>query len=186
MADVARDPREILDSIRVFEDELTAIRRDIHAHPELGFQEQRTSALVAEKLESWGLEVARGIGGTGVVATLRCGNEPRSVGLRADMDALPIEEASGVDYTSQNPGVMHACGHDGHTAMLLGTARYLAETRNFEGTVHFIFQPAEEALGGAKAMLADGLFDKFPCDTVYGIHNRPGLTLGHFAIRQAP
>lgn len=177
------DPKEILAQVRAYEDELTAIRRDIHAHPELGFEEERTSALVAEKLESFGLDVHRGLGGTGVVGTLRCGNDPRSVGLRADMDALPILEDFGVDYASQTPGVMHACGHDGHTAMLLGAARYLAESRAFEGTVHFIFQPAEEARGGARAMIADGLFEQFPCDAVYGIHNRPGLPLGHFAIR---
>jgi len=182
----AVDSQKILSHISTFHDELTAIRRDIHAHPELGFEEERTSALVAEKLEGWGIDVTRGLGRTGVIGTLRCGNAPRSIGLRADMDALPITEDSGDAYASQTPGVMHACGHDGHTAMLLGTARYLAETRNFEGTVHFIFQPAEEAVGGARQMLADGLFEQFPCDAVYGIHNRPGLALGSFGIRPGP
>ncbi|MDA7948515.1 MAG: M20 family metallopeptidase [Hyphomicrobiaceae bacterium] len=176
----------IIDHVRQYHDELTAIRRDIHAHPELGMEEERTSALVAEKLKSWGLEVHRDIGKTGVVGTLRVGNNPRSIGLRADMDALPIIEANDVDYRSTYDGKMHACGHDGHTAMLLGAARYLAETKNFEGCVHFIFQPAEEGLGGALAMVEDGLFERFPCDTVFGMHNHPGLPAGEFGIRPGP
>ena len=173
----------ILDHVRGYHDDLTAIRRDIHAHPELGMEEERTSDLVAEKLKSWGLEVTRGVGNTGVVGTLRVGNDTRSVGLRADMDALPIKEANDFDYRSKTDGKMHACGHDGHTTMLLGAARYLAETRNFEGCVHFIFQPAEEGLGGAEAMLNDGLFERFPCDNVFGMHNHPGIPAGKFAIR---
>ena len=163
--------------------ELTAIRRDIHAHPELGFEEARTSGIVAEKLKSWGLEVTTGIGKTGVVGTLRVGNDTRSIGLRADMDALPIPEANSFGYVSTNPGVMHACGHDGHTTMLLGAAQYLAKTKNFEGCVHFIFQPAEEGVGGAKAMVEDGLFQQFPCDAVFGMHNRPGAPRGAFGMR---
>lgn len=173
----------ILDHVRGYHDELTAIRRDFHAHPELGMEEERTSDIVAEKLKSWGLEVTRGVGKTGVVGTLRIGNDTRSIGLRADMDALPIREANGFEHRSTVEGKMHACGHDGHTAMLLGAARYLAETRNFEGCVHFIFQPAEEGLGGAQAMLDDGLFERFPCDSVFGMHNHPGMPAGKFAIR---
>ena len=169
-----------LDRARRYQDELTAIRRDIHAHPELGLEEYRTAEIVAKKLEEWGIEVHRGVGITGVVGVLRNGNGQASVGLRADMDALPIMEATGLPHASQNPGLMHACGHDGHTAMLLGAAKYLAETRNFNGTVNFIFQPAEEGLGGALAMLKDGLFDRFPCNAVYGMHNRPGLPVGRF------
>ncbi len=169
-----------LDRARRYQDELTAIRRDIHAHPELGLEEYRTAEIVAKKLEEWGIEVHRGVGITGVVGVLRNGNGQASVGLRADMDALPIMEATGLPHASQNPGLMHACGHDGHTTMLLGAAKYLAETRNFNGTVNFIFQPAEEGLGGALAMLKDGLFDRFPCNAVYGMHNRPGLPVGRF------
>jgi amidohydrolase len=164
-------------------DALTAWRRDIHAHPELGFQEQRTSDLVAEKLGEFGIEVHRGVGKTGVVGVLRVGNSHRSIGLRADMDALPILEANKFDHRSRHDGRMHACGHDGHTTMLLGAARYLAETRAFDGTINFIFQPAEEGLGGADAMIKDGLFERFPCDAVFGMHNRPGLPVGKFAIR---
>ena len=163
--------------------EMTAWRRDFHAHPEIGFEEHRTSGIVAAKLAEWGIEVHRGLGGTGVVGVLRGrrgegagGN--RAIGLRADMDALPMEEANGFAHRSANPGRMHACGHDGHTAMLLGAAKALAETRDFAGTVHFIFQPAEEGLAGAKAMLDDGLFERFPCDAVYGIHNSPTIPLG--------
>ena len=172
-----------VDRIGAFHDEMTTWRRDIHAHPELGFEEHRTSDLVAKRLEEFGLEVYRGIGRTGVVGALRSGNSPRSVGLRADMDALPIQEATGLEYRSRHDGRMHACGHDGHTAMLLGAARYLAETRDFEGQVFFIFQPAEEGLGGAKAMIEDGLFEQFPCDAIFGIHNRPKLPVGKFAVR---
>ena len=176
----------ILDKISTYHDELTAIRRDIHMHPELGFEEERTSDIVAEKLKGWGCEVARGIGKTGVVGTLRVGNAHKSIGLRADMDCLPMQETNGLPHASKFDGKMHGCGHDGHTTMLLGAARYLASTKNFDGTVHFIFQPAEEGLGGADAMLADGLFDKFPCDAIFGMHNRPSLEPGKFAIRTGP
>ncbi|MDC0986351.1 M20 family metallopeptidase [Alphaproteobacteria bacterium] len=176
----------IFEVINNFHDDLVAIRQDIHAHPELGFEENRTADIVAEKLTEWGIEVHRGLGKTGVVGTLRTGNDPNSIGLRADMDALPILEANTFAHRSTDDGKMHACGHDGHTTMLLGAARYLAETRNFEGCIHFIFQPAEEAIGGAKAMIADGLFDQFPCDTVFGMHNSPGLPAGQFAIRPGP
>jgi amidohydrolase len=169
-----------LDRARLYQDELVAIRRDIHAHPELGLEEYRTADLVARKLEEWGIEVHRGIGKTGVVGVLRNGNGEACIGLRADMDALPILEATELPYASQNPGRMHACGHDGHTTMLLGAAKYLADTRNFNGTVNFIFQPAEEGVGGALEMLKDGLFERFPCDAVYGMHNRPGLEVGRF------
>ncbi len=172
-----------IERIKTFHDELTAQRRDFHAHPEIGFTEHRTSDIVATQLEAFGCEVHRGIGGTGVVGVLREGNGPIAIGLRADMDALPIHEANDVPYKSTRAGVMHACGHDGHTTMLLGAARYLAETRNFNGTVHFIFQPAEEGLGGAQAMLQDQLFQRFPCDSVFGMHNHPGLPVGQFAIR---
>jgi amidohydrolase len=172
-----------VDAIRAYHDELTAIRRDIHAHPEIGFEEHRTSDLVAAKLAEWGIEVHRGVGGTGVVGVLRRGNGAASIGLRADMDALPIHEVTGKPYASTNPGRMHACGHDGHTTMLLGAARFLAEHGKFNGTVNFIFQPAEEGLGGAEAMLKAGLFERFPCDTVFGMHNRPGLPVGKFQIR---
>ncbi len=176
----------VLDTIRGFHAELTAIRQDIHAHPEIGFTEHRTSDIVAAKLAEWGIEVHRNVGGTGVVGVLRKGNGAASIGLRCDMDALPITEATGLPYASKNPGVMHACGHDGHTAMLLGTARYLAQHGTFAGTVNFIFQPAEEGLGGALAMLKDDLFARFPCESVYGLHNWPSLPVGHFAIRPGP
>ncbi|HUN51810.1 MAG TPA: M20 aminoacylase family protein [Candidatus Sulfotelmatobacter sp.] len=175
-----------LDRIKQFHDDLSTWRRDIHAHPELGFQEHRTADLVAERLTAFGCEVQRGIGKTGVVGTLRRGNSTRSVGLRADMDALPLQETNDFAHRSRHDGRMHACGHDGHTTMLLGAARYLAETRNFDGTVHFIFQPAEEGLGGGKAMVDDGLFQRFPCDAIFGMHNRPGLAVGKFQIRTGP
>jgi amidohydrolase len=172
-----------IDKIIATHDELTGWRRDIHSHPELGFEETRTAEFVAQKLEQFGVEVTRGVGKTGVVGRLRAGNSPRSIGLRADMDCLPILEANGFAHRSQNSGKMHACGHDGHTTMLLGAAKYLAATKNFDGTVHFIFQPAEEGLGGAEAMISDGLFDRFPCDAIFGMHNRPGLAIGKFQIR---
>ena len=175
-----------IDHIRGFHDELTGIRQDIHAHPELGMEEHRTADLVARKLEEWGIEVHRGVGGTGVVGVLRAGNGDQAVGLRADMDALAMGEANDIAYASRNPGKMHACGHDGHTTMLLGAARYLAETRNFNGTVNFIFQPGEEGAGGALAMLADGLFERFPCNAIYAIHNRPNMPVGKFAIAPGP
>jgi amidohydrolase len=172
-----------LDEIRGFHDELTTWRRDFHAHPEIGFEEERTSASVAAKLAEFGCEVHRKVGKTGVVGVLRAGNAPHSIGLRADMDALPIVEANDLPYRSRHDGRMHACGHDGHTTMLLGAAKYLAATRDFDGTVNFIFQPAEEGLGGAKAMLEDDLFARFPCDFVYGMHTMPGHPVGTFAIR---
>ena len=175
-----------LDAIRRDQAELTAIRRDFHAHPELGMAEHRTAARVAELLESWGIEVHRGVGRTGVVGVLRNGSGNRAIGLRADMDALPIEELNEVPYRSTTSGVMHACGHDGHTTMLLGAAKYLAQTRNFDGIVHFIFQPGEEGCGGALAMLEDRLFERFPCDAIYAMHNRPGMPLGEYGIRSGP
>ncbi|MEO3472697.1 M20 aminoacylase family protein [Roseomonas sp. CAU 1739] len=175
-----------LDAIRRDQAELTAIRQDFHAHPELGMAEHRTAEIVARKLESWGIEVHRGVGVTGVVGVLRNGTGNRAIGLRADMDALPIEELNDVPYRSATKGVMHACGHDGHTTMLLGAAKYLAETRNFDGIVHFIFQPGEEGCGGALAMLEDRLFERFPCDAIYGMHNRPGMPVGQYGIRPGP
>jgi amidohydrolase len=168
----------IVNRIADFAPELTEWRRDIHAHPELGLQEHRTSDLIASKLASWGIEVTRGLAGTGLVGTLRNGTGGRSIGLRADMDALEMDEANDFAHRSVNPGAMHACGHDGHTTMLLGAAKYLAETRNFDGTVHFIFQPAEEGLGGGRIMVEEGLFDRFPCDAVYGAHNDTYLPVG--------
>ncbi|WP_315801091.1 M20 aminoacylase family protein [Bradyrhizobium sp. SZCCHNS3002] len=176
-----------IDRIQGYADELTAIRRDLHAHPEIGFEETRTSGIVAEKLAQWGIEVHRGLGGTGVIGVLKGkGDSGRKIGLRADMDALPMEENTNLPWRSTIPGRFHGCGHDGHTTMLLGTARYLAETRNFDGTVHFIFQPAEEGLGGARAMIKDGLFQKFPCDELYGLHNAPDLEHGEIAILPGP
>ncbi len=173
----------VIGHIAAFHGDLADWRHDIHAHPELGFEEQRTADFVAQKLAEFGVEVFRGVGKTGVVGRLRAGSSARAIGLRADMDALPIEEATNLPYRSQNAGRMHACGHDGHTAMLLGAARYLAETRAFDGTVHLIFQPAEEGLGGGAAMVEDGLFDRFPCDAIFGMHNSPGLAVGKFQIR---
>ncbi|MDB5625889.1 MAG: Peptidase amidohydrolase [Tardiphaga sp.] len=176
-----------LDHIDAFANDLTAIRHDLHAHPEIGFEEVRTSGIVAEKLASWGVEVHRGLGGTGVVGVLKGkGSGTKRIGLRADMDALPMEENTNLKWRSTIPGRFHGCGHDGHTTMLLGTARYLAETRNFDGTVHFIFQPAEEGLGGARAMIKDGLFSRFPCDEIYGLHNAPDLNHGEIAIFPGP
>ena len=166
--------------------ELTAIRRDIHKHPEMAYAENRTADIVAKNLESWGLEVDRGLGKTGVVGTLRRGDSNRAIGLRADMDALYIHEKNTFDHKSVHEGQMHACGHDGHTTMLLGAARYLAESDEFNGTLHFIFQPAEEGEAGAKAMMDDGLFEKFPCDAVYGLHNMPGIEKGHIGLRHGP
>jgi amidohydrolase len=171
------------EQIAGWKDEITTWRRDIHKHPELAFEEHRTADFVAEKLESFGLDVHRGLAGTGVVGTLRAGDSERAIALRADMDALPIQENNEFEYRSVNANKMHACGHDGHTAMLLGAAKYLAATRNFNGTVHFIFQPAEEAAGGGLAMIEDGLFEKFPVDSVYGMHNWPGLAVGKFGVR---
>ena len=174
----------VIDRIAAHHAEMTAWRRDFHAHPEIGFEEVRTSGIVAEKLRGWGIEVHEGFGKTGVVGVIQGRPGNRKIGLRADMDALPMEEQNDFAHRSTIPNRMHACGHDGHTTMLLGAARYLAETRNFSGTVHLIFQPAEEGLTGAAEMLKDGLFQKFPCDEVYGIHNHWSLPLGTAAIRQ--
>ena len=163
--------------------EFVQLRRDIHRHPELAFEEHRTSDLVATKLEGWGYAVHRGLGGTGVVGTLQRGTSARCLGLRADMDALPIEEATGVAWTSSKPGLMHACGHDGHTAMLLAAAKAISSDASFDGTLNLIFQPAEEGGGGAVRMMADGLFDAHPCDAVFAMHNMPGVPQGHFVFR---
>ena len=163
--------------------EFIQLRRDIHRHPELAFEEHRTSDLVAAKLESWGYAVHRGLGGTGVVGTLRRGQSPRSLGIRADMDALPIQEATGHAWASSKPGLMHACGHDGHTAMLLAAAKAIAQDTLFDGTLNLIFQPAEEGGGGAVRMMDDGLFDQHPCDAVFAMHNMPGTPVGHFVFR---
>ena len=173
----------LIEAIERQQAELASWRRHLHAHPELGFEERRTADFVAAKLREFGLDVHVGIGGTGVVGVLRVGNETRAIGLRADMDALPIAERNVFDHRSRHDGVMHACGHDGHTTMLLGAARYLAETRRFRGQVHFIFQPAEEGIGGARAMIDQGLFRDFPCDAVYAMHNAPGIALGRFAVQ---
>ncbi|EOX9903289.1 M20 aminoacylase family protein, partial [Pseudomonas aeruginosa] len=178
--------RHIVAWLEEVADDLRSLRQDIHAHPELGFEERRTAALVAECLRGWGYEVHEGIGRTGVVGVLRQGDGTRRLGLRADMDALPIVEATGLGYSSCHGGRMHACGHDGHTAMLLGAARYLAATRRFDGTLVLIFQPAEEGQGGAEAMLADGLLERFPCDALFGMHNMPGLEAGHLGFRAGP
>ncbi len=176
----------IINRISAFQDEMTAWRRDLHAHPETAFEEHRTAEQVAKKLSEFGIEVHRGLAGTGVVGTLKAGQGRRAIGLRADMDALHIHEKNGFDHVSKNVGKMHACGHDGHTTMLLGAAKYLAETRNFDGVVHFIFQPAEENEGGGRVMVEQGLFDKFPVEAVFGMHNKPGLPVGKFGIRPGP
>ena len=174
----------LLDALQTRVGEFVGLRRDIHRHPELAFEEHRTSALVADRLAGWGFAVERGLGGTGVVGTLKRGRGTRRLGLRADMDALPISEASGVEWSSQRPGLMHACGHDGHTAMLLAAARHLAEEGRFDGTLNLIFQPAEEGGGGALRMMADGLFDAHPCDAVFAMHNMPGIAQGRLVLRE--
>lgn len=166
-------------------DDVKQWRRQIHSQPELGFKEFKTSSFIVAKLESFGIDVHQGLGGTGVVGTLKNGSGP-TIGIRADMDALPIKEQGGMDYKSTHENCMHACGHDGHTSVLLGAAWHLSQNKNFSGTVHFIFQPAEEVLGGAKAMIDDGLFDKFPMDAVYGLHNWPGLPVGEIAVNDGP
>ncbi|MBO9630087.1 MAG: amidohydrolase [Shinella sp.] len=178
------DPVE--QGIAAFLDEFIALRRDLHQYPELAFQERRTSKLIASKLSSWGYAVTTGIAETGLVATLSNGTGSRRLGIRADMDALPIEEATELAYSSNNPGVMHACGHDGHTTILLAAARYLAQTRAFNGTLHLIFQPAEEIGAGARKMLSEGLFDRFPVDAVFGLHNWPGVPTGQFGFVEGP
>ena len=176
----------IINRIAGFHDAMSEWRRDIHAHPETAFEEHRTSEFVARRLAEFGIEVHRGLAGTGVVGTLRAGSGARAIGLRADMDALHIHEKNTFPHVSQNHGKMHACGHDGHTTMLLGAAKYLAETKNFDGVVHFIFQPAEENEGGGRAMVEQGLFQKFPLEAVYGMHNKPGMPIGKFGIRPGP
>jgi hippurate hydrolase len=178
---------QLVPRIVEWQDEFIAWRRDFHAHPELGYEEQRTSDRVAERLRSFGLEVHRGLAGTGVVGTLvgRLGDGP-AIGLRADMDALPMDEQTNLPYASRHPGRMHACGHDGHTTMLLAAARYLAETRNFRGRVHFIFQPAEEMLAGGERMVNEGLFERFPCTQVYGMHTAPNFAPGQIGVRAGP
>jgi amidohydrolase len=182
MAEVA-----VLDRLRAIAPDLAAIRHDIHRHPETGFEESRTAALIARELAAYGLEVTSGIAKTGVVGVLKGGRPGNgAIALRADMDALNIEEVEGRPYGSTIPGKMHACGHDGHTAMLLGAARYLAEHRDFAGTVHFVFQPAEEGLAGGRVMVEEGLFDRFPADEVFGMHNIPGMKVGTFALRKGP
>ena len=174
-----------LETIKTYTEEMTAIRRDFHIHPELGLEEHRTAGIVAQKLESWGIEVHRGVGVTGVVGVIRKGSGGKRVGLRADMDCLPMDEMTNLPYRSQTPGKMHACGHDGHTTMLLAAAKYLSQA-DFNGTVNLIFQPGEEGIGGALAMLDDGLFERFPCDTIYALHNRPGLEIGKYCISPGP
>jgi hippurate hydrolase len=177
---------KLIDSIAVQAAGIAGIRRDIHAHPELSFEEFRTSDLVAAKLSEWGIPVHRGLGGTGVVGTVRNGSSSKAIGLRADMDALPVQEINTFAHTSRHAGKMHACGHDGHTAMLLAAAQHLAQNRHFDGTVHLIFQPAEEGGGGADRMIQDGLFEQFPVDAVFGMHNWPGLPVGSFALSPGP
>ena len=181
-----RNAMNLIDRIVQFHHEIRDIRRDIHAHPELRFQETRTADLIAERLQAWGIPVVRGLGGTGVVGSLRNGNSSRAIGLRADIDALPMQEHNEFAHRSRHSGKMHACGHDGHTAMLLGAARYLSQYRDFDGTVHLIFQPAEEGGAGAQRMIDDGLFERCPCDAVFGMHNWPGMRLGQFALREGP
>lgn len=176
-----------VERIRSWQPELKALRRDIHAHPELAFQESRTAGIVAERLKAWGIEVHTGLAKTGVVGTIHGRKQGgKAIGLRADMDCLPIPEANTFEHKSRNEGRMHACGHDGHTTMLLGTARYLAETRNFAGTAYVIFQPAEEGGGGGQVMVKEGLFERFPASQVYAVHNYPGLPAGTIAVRPGP
>ena len=175
----------LIKEIKLLHDEMTEWRRDIHQHPELKFEENRTSDLVAAKLEEFGIEIHRGLAKTGVVGTIRNGDGP-SIGLRADMDALPLEEKNTFKHASSNPGKMHACGHDGHTAMLLGAAKHLAASKNFKGTVNLIFQPAEEGGGGGELMIKEGLFEMFPVDSVYGLHNWPGMPAGTFGVGSGP
>ncbi|MBI1890875.1 MAG: amidohydrolase [Burkholderiales bacterium] len=177
---------ELIDPIVRFQTELQEIRRDLHAHPELAFQEQRTSDVVATKLTEWDIPTIRGLGGTGIVGVIKGGTRDRAIGLRADMDALPVQEANRFAHASRYTGRMHACGHDGHTAMLLGAAHYLAQHRDFDGTVYVIFQPAEEGGGGAKRMMDDGLFERCPMEAVFGMHNWPGAPVGSFGVTAGP
>ncbi len=182
----AQDVTRVEEGIAAFIGEFKALRQDLHRHPELSFQEHRTAAIVAERLTAWGYEVTTGIAGTGVVGRLKRGHSGKSLGIRADMDALPITEATGLPYASENAGVMHACGHDGHTTVLLAAARFLAESGRFDGTLNLIFQPAEENGGGANRMIAEGLFERFPCDAVFGLHNWPCVGEGHFGCVTGP
>ena len=177
---------KLLDSLVTEAASIVAIRRDIHAHPELCFHEERTADLVAAKLTEWGIPIHRGLGTTGVVGIIKNGTSDRAVGLRADMDALPMQEFNTFEHASKHPGKMHACGHDGHTAMLLAAAKHMAKNRNFDGTVYVIFQPAEEGGGGAREMIKDGLFEKFPMEAVFGMHNWPGGQVGRFAVSAGP
>ncbi len=177
---------KLIESILADAAGIAAVRRDIHAHPELCFEENRTSDVIAKQLTDWGIPIHRGMGRTGIVAILRAGTSERAVGLRADIDALPMTEKNTFAHASVHPGKMHACGHDGHTAMLLGAAKHLARHRNYDGTVYLIFQPAEEGGGGAREMIADGLFDKFPMEAVFGAHNWPGMQAGQFAVKSGP
>jgi len=179
-------PNELFDTLRADAAVITNIRRDLHAHPELNFQERRTSDLIANTLTSWGIPIQRGLAQTGVVGILKNGSSTRAVGIRADIDALPMTELNTFAHKSVNAGKMHACGHDGHTAMVLAAARYLSAHRDFDGTVYFIFQPAEEGGGGARVMIQDGLFERFPMEAIFGIHNWPGLKVGQFAIKPGP
>jgi amidohydrolase len=177
---------QFIESILIDAASMAAVRRDIHAHPELCFEEQRTSDLIARTLEGWGIPVHRGLGKTGVVGIVRGGDSPRAVGLRADIDALPMTEHNRFVHASQHAGRMHACGHDGHTAMLLAAAKHLANHRDFDGTVYLVFQPAEEGGGGAREMMKDGLFERFPMEAIFGAHNWPGLAVGQFALCAGP
>lgn len=176
----------LIDPIVQFQAEIQQIRRDIHAHPELCFEEHRTSEVVAQKLEAWGIPIIRGLGGTGIIGVLKNGTSERAIGMRADMDALPMQEINTFAHTSKHDGKMHACGHDGHTAMLLGAAHYLSKYKEFDGTVYLIFQPAEEGGGGARRMIEDGMFEKYPMDAVFGMHNWPGAAVGTFGVTPGP
>ncbi|MDQ0995542.1 hippurate hydrolase [Phyllobacterium ifriqiyense] len=183
---MASAPDSVQEALEHSLGEAIELRHDLHRHPELAYEEHRTSELVAGKLRAWGYDVTTGIGGTGVVGKLQNGNGPKTLGIRADMDALPIEEATGLPYASSFKRKMHACGHDGHTTILLHSARYLAETRNFSGTLNLIFQPAEEGGAGARRMIKEGLFERFPCDAVFGLHNWPGIPIGQFGFLTGP
>ncbi|HSW84623.1 MAG TPA: M20 aminoacylase family protein [Usitatibacter sp.] len=186
MNELSAPPSPLLARMHELAPEMRAVRQDIHRHPELAYEEKRTAAIVSERLRAWGIEVHEGIGGTGVVGVLEAGKSSRRIGLRADMDALPIHETSGLPYESVHRGCAHSCGHDGHTAMLLAAARYLAESRRFDGRIHLIFQPAEEGKAGARAMIDAGLFERFPCEEVYALHNWPSLPAGVVAPRPGP
>ena len=177
---------KLIDSLVTQAAGIATVRRDLHAHPELCFQEQRTADVVAAKLTEWGIPIHRGLATTGVIGIVKNGSSPRAVGLRADMDALPVTELNTFAHASKHPGKMHACGHDGHTAMLLAAAQHLAKHRNFDGTVYLIFQPAEEGGGGAREMVKEGLFEQFPMEAVFGMHNWPGMKAGQFAVSPGP